>query len=214
MEDSELKELIISNQNLIYSIIHRFRSKDYDDLFQAGCIGLIKAYNNYRDNLNVKFTSYAYNYILGEIYNYIINNRCIHMSPMNIKLLNSINRAEEYLTNHLGHSPSEDELCSFLEIDKYKMLELQNMMHTESLDYEYNMDSLYNFVSQEGLSKDILLDLKSALSTLTKEEKKLIKERYFNNITQQELAKMYDTNQVKISREEKKILCKLKAKMN
>ena len=212
--ERELKELIVNNQNLIYSIVHRFRSKDYDDLYQAGCIGLIKAYRNFKNNLNVKFTSYAYNYIVGEIYSYLINNRTIHLSPVNVKLLNSMNKAYEYLTNHLGRFPTIDEICAFLEIDHRKYYYLQSMIQVDSLDYEYNCDNLYNFVANESLSKDTLIDLKNALNSLTREEKRLINARYFNNYTQGELARVYNTNQVKISREEKKILSKLKAKMN
>ena len=211
--EEELKELITNNQNLIYSIVHKFRSKDYDDLYQAGCVGLIKAYRNFKNDLNVKFTSYAYNYIVGEIYNYLINNRIIHLSPVNVKLLNSINKASEYLTNHLGRNPTVDELCSFLEIDRKKYYFLQNMITVDSLDYKNNTTNLYNFVVNEKLSKDTLIDLKNAINSLNLEEKRLINARYFNNYTQGELAKVYKTNQVKISREEKKILCKLKAKM-
>ena len=213
MENNELRELIIKNQNLIYSIIHKFRSSDYDELFQVGCIGLINAYNNYNQEHNTKFTSYAYNYIVGEIYKHLINNRNIHMSPMNIKLANAILKAEDYLTNHLGRFPNDDDICAFLEIDRIKLSEIRNMISTDSLDYQYNNSNLYDFISREHLSKDDLIDLKNALNTLTKEEKELINARYFNNYTQEEIAKRYNTNQVKISRKEKKILCKLKAKM-
>ena len=214
MESSELRELIFNNQNLIYSIIHKFRSKDYDDLFQAGCIGLINAYNNYDQRKDTKFTSYAYNYILGEVYKHIINNRNIHMSPMNIKLSAMLIKAEDYLVNHLSRSPTDDEICEFLEIDQYKLYEIRNMLTTDSLDYEYDNNNLYNCISSEKVSKDELIDLKNALNSLTIEEKKLINARYFNNYTQNDLAEIYHTNQVKISRCEKKILCKLKAKMH
>ena len=210
---TELRELIKNNENLIYSIIHRFRSKDYEDLYQVGCIGLIKAYNNYKRNVNVKFTTYAYNYIVGEIYSYLINNRLIHLSPVNVKLLNSLNKAEEYLTNHLGRNPTTDEICNFLEIDEEKYSYLQSMIKVDSLDYENNSCNLYNFIVNEKLSKDTLIDLKNALNSLSCDEKKLINARYFNNYTQSELAKIYNTNQVKISRYEKKILNKLKTKM-
>jgi len=210
MEDNKLKELILNNQDLIYSIIHKFRSKDFEDLFQAGCIGLIKAYKHYNEELNIKFTSYAYNYIFGEIYQCIINNRCIRMSPANIKLTSSIKKAEDYLTNHLGRIPTDIELCTFLEISPYKLEEIRNMTFMESLDYDNGID---NILSDHGISKEELIDLKNALSNLNNEEKKLIKARYFNNYTQTELARIYKTNQVKISREEKKILCKLKAKI-
>jgi RNA polymerase sporulation-specific sigma factor len=209
MEDKELKELIFNNQDLIYSIIHRFRSKDYEDLFQTGCVGLINAYKRFNNSQNVKFTTYAYNFIVGEIYKYLINNRTIRMSPKNNRLTNSINKAYEYLTNHLGRSPTENEMCSFLEIEPYKYSEIKNIMMVESIDF----DNGYEIVNYDKVSKDDLIDLKDALSNLTDEEKLLINARFYNNYTQQELAKIYNTNQVKISREEKKILTKLRDKM-
>ena len=208
MENIKLSDLVSQNKDLIYSIIHRFRSKDYDDLFQSGCIGLIKAYNNFDDSLNTKFTSYAYNYVVGEIYKCIINNRNIHLSPTNIKLSQAIIKAEDYLTSHLGRNPTDD-----VEIDRTKLFELRNAISTDSLDYEYDGNSLYDFISRDNLSKDILLDLKDALSSLTVSERKLIMARYFGNYTQSMLAKKYSTNQVKICREEQKILSKLKARM-
>ena len=209
----ELKEIILDNRKLIYSVIHRFKGSDYNDLYQAGCMGLINAYQSFKKEYNVKFTTYAYPYIVGEIYRYINNNRNIHMSPENIRLLNSINKAEEVLTHHLGRCPRDDELADFLEIDLYKLNELRNMNTVESLDYQYEDNDLYDFISREDLSLDELIDLRNALSSLSYEEKELIRKRYFENLTQMELARRYNTNQVKISRDEKKILMKLKAKM-
>ena len=119
--EEKLKEIILDNRNLIFSIIHKFKGDDYDDLYQAGCLGIINAYKNFNQNINVKFSTYAYPYIVGEIYKHIINNRNIHMSPMNIRLLNSINKVETLLTNRLNRSPTDDEICSYLEIDLYKL---------------------------------------------------------------------------------------------
>lgn len=213
MED-KLKEIILDNRNLIYSVIHRFKGSDYDDLFQVGCIGLLNAYHSFKNEYNVKFTTYAYQFIVGEVYKYITNNRNIHMSPKNIKLLNSIKRAEDVLTSHLGRSPTDYELATFLEIDLYKLSELRNMSMVESLDYNYDNNDLYDFISIDNASKDELIDLREALKSLSQDEKAFIKERYYNNVTQSRLAKKMNTNQVKISRDEKRILCKLKARMN
>ena len=210
MIDNKLKKLILDNQDLIYSIIHRFRSRDVEDLFQVGCIGLIKAYKRYNSSMDVKFTSYAYNYIVGEIYQYIINNHNIRMSPANNKLSKTISRAEEYLTNHLGRNPTINELCSFIEIEPYKYEEIKNMLFIESIDYDNSFD---NVSYSSNITKEELIDLKNALNSLTIDEKKIINARYFYNYTQKELARIYNTNQVRISREEKKILSKLKAKM-
>ncbi len=207
MEDNKLKELILNNQNLIYSVIHKFRSKDYEDLFQVGCLGLIKAYRKFNSSMNVRFTSYAYNYILGEIYQYVINNRNIRLSPANMKLYYSINKAREVLTNYYGRNPTTNELCAFCEIEPYKYEEIENALITVDLD------NFYNIEDNNNISKEDLMDLKNALNNLSNDEKRLINARYFNNYTQSNLAKIYHTNQVKISREEKKILSKLKANM-
>lgn len=213
MGKEELKELIVANQNLIYSIVHKFRGKDSDDLFQAGCLGLINAYRNYDPKYNTKFTTYAYPYIIGEISKYISNNRNIHLSNDNLKLFNAMKKAEDFLRQQLQREATDEELCAFLEIDLYKLWEIRNAISTESLDYEYENGELYDVVVGDTMSHDVLLDLKNALSGLDRQERELIIKRYFYNHSQQELAMMYDTNQVKISRDEKKILCKLKAKM-
>lgn len=213
MESNKLRELIIDNQSLIYSIVHKFRPRDYDDLFQAGCLGLIKAYKSFKSEYNTKFTTYAYQFIVGEIYKAFNNNRNIHMSPENIKLLNSLNRAVETLTNHLGRMPTDSEIANFLEIDLYRLYELRSMSLVESLDYNYENNELYDFVSVDNLSHDDLISLRNAISHLTIDEQDLIRKRYFQNITQSTLARERHTNQVKIYREEQKILEKLKSRM-
>ena len=211
--NDELSKIIQDNQALIYSVIKRFRKGDIDDLFQAGCLGLIKAYHNYNKDIPSKFTTYAYPFIVGEIYNYFTNNRNIHMSPENIRLLYAIKKAKNKLTNYLGRIPTNYEIARFLEMDETKVGKLLLMEETESLDYNYDNCNLYDFIKQEHISKDDLIDLKSALLSLSQDEKELIKARYFNNLSQKDVANLYNTNQVKISRDEKKILCKLKSLM-
>lgn len=203
----------MNNQNLIYSIIHKFKGGDIEDLYQAGCLGLVKAWNNFKPDYKTKFTTYAYPYIVGEITNYMTNNRNIRVSPENIKLYKGMKKATEFLTQKFNREPNDEELCQFLEIDLYKLYEIRTMINLESLDYEYENGDLYNVVSIESLSKDQLIDLKNAMDLLDENEREFIIQRYFFNKSQQELAKTYDTNQVKISRDEKKILMKLKEKM-
>ena len=211
--NSDLSKIIHDNQALIYSVIKRFKKGEIDDLYQAGCLGIIKAYQNYNNSMETKFSTYAYPFIVGEIYKLYTNNRNIHMSPMNVKLLYAIKKTQNKLTNHLGRIPTNNEIATFLEIDESKLNDLLMMEDTESLDYNYDNCNLYDFIEQENVSKDDLIDLKNALLSLNQEEKELIKARYFNNITQKDLANLYNTNQVKISRDEKKILCKLKSLM-
>lgn len=214
MERIELHDLIMNNQNLIYSVIHRFKGGDVEDLYQAGCLGLISAYYNFNPDYQTKFTTYAYPYIVGEVSKYMTNNRSIRVSPENIKLYRGMKKAMEFLTQQYSREPTDEELCRFLEIDLYKLYEIRTMINLESLDYEYENGDLYDVVSVEGLSKDELIDLKNAMALLDENEREFIIQRYFYNKSQQELARSYDTNQVKISRDEKKILSKLRDKMH
>lgn len=214
IERDMLKELISSNKNLIYSIVYKFSRDDIEDLFQVGVIGLIKAYKNYNMEYNTKFTTYAYPYIVGEIYKYVNANHNIKVGNDYSKIYRNINKAREYLRQCLLREPTDLEICNYLEIDLYTFYELNNMMDVESLDYNYENNNMYDYIKKDNVDIDSIIDLKNALKGLSYEERLLIIKRYFYNISQQDIAKNTNTNQVKISREEKKILCKLKTKMN
>ena len=210
--NEELKELIINNQNLIYSIASKFKG-DKEDLFQAGCLGLMDAYQKYDSNYNTKFTTYAYPFIMGEMYKYVLGDKNIKLSPEIVKLNLAIKKAEDYLTQKFKRGPTDIELSSFLEIPVYKLVETRNCYQTLSLDDDTNESSLYDFVSSDDVSKDDLILLKDALNCLEAKEKELIIKRYFYNKTQQEVANELGINQVKVSREEGKVLTKLKKYM-
>lgn len=210
--NEELKELIINNQNLIYSIASKFKG-DKEDLFQAGCLGLIDAYQKYDSNYNTKFTTYAYPFIMGEMYKYVLGDKNIKLSPEIVKLNLAIKKAEDYLTQKFKRGPTDIELSSFLEIPVYKLVETRNCYQTLSLDDDTNESSLYDFVSSDDVSKDDLILLRDALNKLEAKEKELIIKRYFYNKTQQEVANELGINQVKVSREEGKVLTKLKKYM-
>lgn len=210
--NEELKELIINNQNLIYSIASKFKG-DKEDLFQAGCLGLIDAYQKYDSNYNTKFTTYAYPFIMGEMYKYVLGDKNIKLSPEIVKLNLAIKKAEDYLTQKFKRGPTDIELSSFLEIPVYKLVETRNCYQTLSLDDDTNESSLYDFVSFDDVSKDDLILLRDALNRLEAKEKELIIKRYFYNKTQQEVANELGINQVKVSREEGKVLTKLKKYM-
>ena len=210
--NEELKELVLNNQNLIYSIASKFKG-DKEDLFQAGCLGLIDAYQKYDSNYNTKFTTYAYPFIMGEMYKYVLGDKNIKLSPEIVKLNLAIKKAEDYLTQKFKRGPTDIELSSFLEIPVYKLVETRNCYQTLSLDDDTNESSLYDFVSLDDVSKDDLILLRDALNRLEAKEKELIIKRYFYNKTQQEVANELGINQVKVSREEGKVLTKLKKYM-
>lgn len=214
-ERVNLDELIENNKELIYSIIYRFKTYEVDDLFQVGCVGLIKAFNNYCADYDTKFTTYAYPYIVGEIYQYINSNHTIKLSRDSAKLKSGIRKAEEYLTQQLCRVPTDLEIANFLEIDLSKLQELRNLEYLESLDYVYDDNSdMYKFINVNGLDKETLIDLKNAFSALNEEERELIVKLYFYNMTQEMVARQLNINQVRVSRVLKKTLFKMRTYMN
>lgn len=217
MANQELIDIIKDNKKLICSIINKYtRYYEFDDLYQVSVIGIIKAYNNYNKQHNTKFSTYAYKYILSEVINYVNSSKIIKTSREYNKLYKKILEAKNILTQKLMKEPSNYELSSFLELD-IKTLEnvLKLKENVKSLDDAINEDgktlTLLDSLSLEGSSINldhILVD--QLLETLTNEELELINLRYFQDKTQSETAKYLKTNQVQVSRNETKILKKLK----
>ena len=210
----ELANVIIQNENLIYAIINKYSNYyDLDDLYQVGVMGMIKAYKNYNKEYNVKFTSYAYTYIFGEIVKYINESKSFKISKENRYLYKKINEAKTILTQKLMKEPSTYELSLFLEIDEKIIEEVINVNQAiDSLDREIIEDGkkvfLYDVVGEEKNNIENIF-LYEQLDKLSKEELILLKKRYFLDKTQSEVAKEMGVNQVKVSRTEQKILKKL-----
>lgn len=205
---------ILEYENLIYKMISQYKSFDKEDLYQVAIIGLMKAKKNYKDSENTKFSTYAYYYILGEINNYITASNPVKVSRDLLRLNKSLEQAKEVMRQRLRREPTSEELSIFLEEPLEKIQEATlATRQVESLDYAYeeeNMD-LYNSIgTQEMGMNDEILDLKNAISTLSKEEQQLIIARYFNDLTQQETSKTLGMSQGQVSRKETKILEKLK----
>ena len=205
----DIKKLVLENEAFIYSIAKKFRG-DMEDLFQVGVIGLLKAYQKYDKGFNTKFTTYAYSYIYGEIYQYVLRNKNIRINNDHVKLNTAINKAMDFLSQKYGRIPSDFELSNFLEIPLDKINETKNIMNIISLDDDRNDIDLYNFIKLEKMNKDDLITLRDALNKLDYKEKELILKRYFYNMTQSEVAEKLGVNQVKVSREENKVLTKLR----
>lgn len=218
--NKELLNIIKDNENLIYKITHYFTNySSKEDLFQVGCIGLIKAYYNYKDNYNTKFSTYAYPYILGEIKKYIREDKGIKISRDITKLNLKIEKANLMLTQKLMRIPTISELSEYLGIDEYYISEALNSNNVvQSLDEPITDKgkelTLYDTVSNiENLDMDMLIALKYELSQLDESDYKIISGRYLEDKTQTELASNLGINQVQVSRREQKILTKLKDKL-
>lgn len=216
-----MEQLILENKNLIYSMTRYFeRFCNKEDLFQAGCIGMILAYKNYDESMGVKFTTYAYPYILGEMKKLVRENRSVKVSR-NIQMISlKIEKANILLTQKLMREPTIFEIADYLEMPIEMVNEAINSnMIVYSIDEPLNDDgkivTLQDTIGKvDNENLDDLILLRDELSKLTDFEKQLIETRYSKDLTQMETAKALGISQVQVSRKEQKVLLKLKNKLS
>lgn len=211
-------EQLLEYENLVYSIINKYNGFDKDDLYQVGIMGLVQAYKNYNSSFNVKFSSYAYYYILGEVTKYIRENRSIRVSKDLLKLKSLIDKTIVLMTQRLGREPSISEVSLYLEIDEEKINEvLSSVSDVRSLDYAYDEEGCEMYASlgveEVGMNLD-LINLRDEINSLSDDEKELIISRYFDDMTQSEVSSKLGISQVQVSRKESKVLEKLKNKIS
>lgn len=205
------EQLIMENAGLIWKIANRFYNVDKKDLFQAGALGILKAYRNYKENGVTKFSTYAYDYIFGEMH-ILASNKEIKISKDIIKLRNELEKTRYILAQKLCRIPSNMELANFLEMDVEKItLALNSANAVMSLDEESDdARNLYESLAyNESLSQDDLIMLDSSINTLDEVEKDIINSRYYEDLTQTETARKLGLTQVMVSRYEKRSLEKM-----
>ena len=216
--------LIERNLPLVSSISKKFlnRGYDYEDIFQIGSIGLVKAIKNFDNKYNVKFSTYAVPMIIGEIKRFIRDDGMIKVSRNVKSLARKIHFDREILTKKLGREPSVDELSEYAGIDKEDIVFA--MESASGLSY------LYDTIHQDDGSPVLLIDklsengeedsgminkiaLKEALRGLDDKSRQIIMLRYFKDKTQVQVAKLLGISQVQVSRIEKKVLMQMKSKL-
>ena len=192
---------------------YNFRS-DYDDLFQAGMLGLQTALQKYDAKRETSFTDYAYLWIKGEVLKAINNDYGIHVSTDTYKLSKEIKETREYLSQNLGREPTTFEISYMLGEPEEKIVSVMNAITTPySLDNSFLDDdyNLYNKIALIEKGYDVgVLDLKEAINGLEESERELITSRYYQDMTQKETAESLGMSQVQVSRKESKILEKIR----
>ena len=222
-DDLAKEKLISLNSPLIKSIIKRYLNKgiEYDDLYQLGAMGFVKAINNYDPTFNVKFTTYAVPMIAGEIKRFLRDDGTIKVSRSikynSIQVKNFIN---EYAKTHLNN-PTLEEIATNLNLDiNDVVLALEANTTPLSLNEKYNdnseaitlIDKLSdNFSAEKLINK---LALRELIKELNAREKQIIIMRYYLDKTQSEIAKELGVSQVQVSRIENKVLCDMKEKLS
>ena len=216
--DNKARELYIKgNLRLVLSVIKRFSnsSENMDDLFQIGCIGLIKAIDNFDTTLNVKFSTYAVPMIIGEIRRYLRDNNSIRVSRSLRDIAYRVIYAKEsYMKNNLKE-PTIAEIADEIGIEKemivYAMDAIQNPVslfepvYTEGGDTLYVMDQISDKKNKEENWVENL-SLREAINKLNKRERHIIDLRFYEGKTQMEVAQEIGISQAQVSRLEKNAL--------
>ncbi len=219
-----MNELIEMNLPLVSSISKKFlnRGYEYEDIFQIGSIGLIKAINNFDLTYNVKFSTYAVPMIIGEIKRFLRDDGMIKVSRNVKSLARKVNFYKEILTKKLKRSPTIDELADYADVDKEEILFA--IESSNSLQYLYDtihQDDgapvlLIDKLSEKGVDDGNIIEriaLKEALQSLDSKARQIIVLRYFKDKTQVQVAKMLGISQVQVSRIEKKVLIQMRKKL-
>ena len=211
------EKLIDGNLRLVLSIIQRFTSRreNLDDLFQVGCIGLIKAIDNFNIDLDVRFSTYAVPMIIGEIRRYLRDNNSIRVSRSMRDLAYRALQTKEELAKDPGCEPTIEKIAEKLGEKKEdvvialeaitKPVSLYEPVFNDSGDSIYIMDQIGDTSStDETWVEDIAL--RDAMKKLNDREKKIIDMRYYQSKTQSEIAKEIGISQAQVSRLEKSAL--------
>lgn len=218
--------LVEKNIGLVWSIVRRFQNRGYEteDLFQIGCIGLIKAISKFDASFDVKLSTYAVPMIIGEIKRYMRDDGIIKVSRSLKELSNKARITKDIMCKELGREPTINEMANHLNISPEELV--------MALEAGYSPESLYNTVGEGDNSPIMLIDrindecsisetdlidkiaLKQILDTLKPREKQIIILRYFKEKTQVQIAKLLGISQVQVSRIEKKILEEIRKKIN
>ncbi len=215
------EEIIGGNLRLVLSIIQRFtnRGENPDDLFQVGCIGLMKATDNFDLSQNVHFSTYAVPMIIGEIRRYLRDNNSVRVSRSLRDIAYKALQAKEKLTGDSGKEPTIEEIAKEIEVPKETI--------TYALDAIQDPVSLYEPIYHDGGDPLLVMDqigdeknndklwlehiaIGEAMKKITPREKKIINLRFFKGRTQMEVASEIGISQAQVSRLEKNALMNLR----
>lgn len=222
--DNDARETLIrGNLRLVLSVVQKFvsRGENPDDLFQVGCIGLIKAIDNFNPDLEVRFSTYGVPMIVGEIRRFLRDNNSIRVSRSLRDLAYRAMQAKEHFIHEFGREPTIEEICQRLDCKKSDVvLALESVVDPISLYepvYSDGGDTIFvmDQVGDQSDDSDWLeeISFRDAVRTLGEREKKILTLRFFAGHTQTEVAKEIGISQAQVSRLEKGALSKIKNQM-
>lgn len=220
--DQDAKEqLVTENLGLVWAVARRFigRGHELEDLYQIGCIGLMKCIDKFDLSYDVKFSTYAVPMISGEIKRFLRDDGMIKISRTLKETAYKVRKAREEIVNRTGVEPKLEELSELLEIDVEEIVaSLEANVEVESIHktiYQNDGNDIYllDKLATERDENETVLDrmvVEELMAQLDELEQKIIQMRYFENKTQTEIARMIGISQVQVSRLEKKCLLKMR----
>lgn len=212
-DQSARKQMVEGNLRLVLSVVQRFadRGENVDDLFQVGCIGLIKAIDNFDPSMNVRFSTYGVPMIIGEIKRFLRDNNTIRVSRSMRDVACRAMQAKEQLEKLLGREPSITEISEMLDLPRRTVtlalesaaepISLYEPTYGEGGDALYVMDQVGDNDGEENWIDTMLF--REAVKKLSPREKRIIELRYLNGKTQIEVADEVGISQAQVSRLEK-----------
>lgn len=216
-------DLINGNLKLVLSIIKNFttRTDNLDDLFQVGCVGLVKAIDNFDTSYDVKLSTYACPLIIGEIKRYLRDNSTLRIARSIKDIAYKTLKLKEELMDSNGISPTNEEIAKILNVEEFEVTQALESLKEPVSMYEpiYNDggDTIYLFDQISDKKNEIDLDLKIALNkainNLKNREQLIILERFIEGKTQMEIAEELGISQAQISRIEKSALNNIKKRI-
>jgi RNA polymerase sporulation-specific sigma factor len=216
-------EIIKKNMRLVWSVVQRFLNRGYepDDLFQIGCIGLLKSVDKFDLSYDVKFSTYAVPMIIGEIQRFIRDDGTVKVSRSLKETGNKIRKAKDELSKKYGRAPTVTEIADYLNISPEDVVLAQEASRSPTSIHEtvYENDGdpitlLDQIADQNETSWFDKIALKKAMEELDERERLIVYLRYYKDQTQSEVASRLGISQVQVSRLEKKILQQMKERMD
>ena len=213
-------EMIQGNLKLVLSVIQRFsnRGEPLDDLFQVGCMGLIKAIDNFNTDLQVRFSTYAVPMIIGEVRRYLRDNNSVRVSRSLRDTAYKAIQARERLSNELNREPRVEEIAKELDMNKEDVVialeaivepvSLYEPVYNEGGDAIYVMDQIGDRNTPDSWMDEIMI--KDSIKKLSQREKNILNLRFMLGKTQTEVAKEIGISQAQVSRLEKSALKRIK----
>ncbi|MBS6866253.1 MAG: RNA polymerase sporulation sigma factor SigG [Oscillospiraceae bacterium] len=222
--DEEARQKMINgNLRLVLSVVQKFsgRGENLDDLFQVGCIGLIKAVDNFNPDLGLKFSTYGQPMIIGEIRRFLRDNNALRVSRSMRDVAYKAMQAREQLQKELGRDPTPEQIARRIELPKRTVtLALESVVEPISL-YEpvYNDDGdticVLDQLGESGSEENWIsaMSLRDTMNSLSPREKKIMALRYLSGKTQVEVAQEIGISQAQVSRLEKNALARIKSEL-